>query len=71
MANRNKNVTNNRVGSPVVPRKKEVGGVKSGQPLRLRDLEFTDLYIAETGKIQIRGAVDNDGRNGCPAWCYY
>lgn len=29
--------------------------------IRLRDLEFTDLYIAETGRVQIRGVDDADG----------
>jgi hypothetical protein len=48
--------------NPVVPRKNESGALKRGTPHRLKDLEFSDLYIAEaSGRIQIRGAIDNDG----------
>lgn len=35
----------------------EAGGI----PLLLSDLEFTDLYISESGKVLIRGVDDADG----------
>lgn len=46
--------------NPVQSRKDEYA-VSVVDDVRLRDLEFTDLYISETGKIQIRGIHNTTG----------
>lgn len=46
----------------VVPQRKPATelSVANNQPVRLRDLDFSDLYISEHGRIQIRGATGNN-----------
>lgn len=45
----------------VVPKKKSEEVAVRGRAHRLRDLDFSDLYISETGRVQIRGVTNEKG----------
>lgn len=40
-------------------RRRNSPAVAAGEPLRLRDLEFTDLYFSEVGEAMLRGASND------------